>query len=53
MTHGPQVDAGKDSRQKVKETKIGNILIGKLQWRPGNRGETGPGPKGAVVHVRT
>ena len=53
MTHGPQVDAEEDSRQKVKEIKIGNMLIGKLQWLPVNRDETGPGQKGAVVHVRT
>ena len=53
MTHGPQVDAEEDSRQKLKINKNGNMLIGKLQWPPVNRGETGPGPKGAVVHVRT
>ena len=53
MTHGPQVDAEMDDRQKLKRNKDGNTRIGKQHWPPGNKGETGPGQKGAVVHACT
>ena len=53
MTHGPQVDAVEDSRQKIKRNKDGNMKIGKRHWRPGRKGETGPGRRGAVVHACT
>ena len=53
MTHGPQVDAEMDDRQNMKRNKDGNSKNGKQLWPPGRKGETGPGRKGAVVHVCT
>ena len=53
MTHGPQVDAEMDDRQKIKRNKDGNLKIVKQHWPPGSKGETGPGRQGAVVHVCT
>ena len=53
MTHGPQVDAEMDDRQKLKRNKDGSMKIGKQHWPPGNSDKTGPGRKGAVVHKCT
>ena len=53
MTYGPQVDAEMDDRQKVKRNKDGDLRHGKQHWPPENKGETGPGRRGAIVHECT
>ena len=54
MTYGPQVDAVEDSRQKNKRNKDGNLKTRESSiGRQEDKGETGPGRRGAVVHVCT
>ena len=54
MTYGPQVELEKGQPTKeLKETKMEISMTRETAMAAKKKGETGPGLKGAVVHVRT